>query len=64
MNTTFKQSRELEPTSERIEAYVRRGRELRAQAIARGVRRLLATLKRRRMHAAGDSNASGAAARA
>jgi hypothetical protein len=64
MNTTFKQSREAEPTSELIEAYVRRGHELRAEAIAHGVRRWLTILKRQHTRSAGGGNAPSAAARA
>ena len=64
MNTTLKQSRQVEPTSELIEAYVRRGRELRAEAITRGVRRWLTILKRQHTRSAGGGNAPGAAARA
>jgi hypothetical protein len=64
MNTTFKQSDEVELTPELVEAYERRGRELRAEAIARGVRRLLGALKRRHTRAAGGGDAPGAAARA
>jgi hypothetical protein len=63
MNTTFKQSRQLELTRPLIEAYMRRGRQLRAEAIARGVRRLLGALKRHR-RAAGHGHAPSAAARA
>jgi hypothetical protein len=63
MNTTFKQSRQLELTPQLIEAYVRRGRQLRAEAIARGVRRLLGTLKRH-TRAASHGRAPSAAARA
>jgi len=64
MDKTFKQSRHLDLTPELVEAYVRHGRELRAQAIARGIRRLLGALKRRHTLAAGDDNAPSAAARA
>lgn len=63
MNTTFKQSRQLELTPQLVEAYERRGRELRAEAIARGVRRLLGALKRQHTRAAGGGNAPSAAAR-
>lgn len=64
MNTTLKQSPQVEPISELIEAYVRRGHELRAEAISRGVRRWLTTLKRRNTRSAGGGNAPSAAARA
>lgn len=59
MNTTFKQSRESELTPEVIESYVRRGRELRAQAIAHGIRRVVATL--RWLHGRTTGNAPDAA---
>lgn len=61
MNTTFNQSHQLELTPQLIEAYVRRGRELRAQAIARGGRRVLAALKRLHTREAADNNAPDAA---
>jgi hypothetical protein len=63
MNTILEQSHQVEPTSELIEAYVRRGRELRAEAIARGVRRWLTILKQH-TGSAGSGNAPSAAARA
>lgn len=64
MNTTLKQSRQVERTSELIEAYVQRGRELRAEAIASGVRRWLAILKRRNTRSAAGGTVPSAAARA
>lgn len=64
MNTTFKQSHQLELTPQLVEAYMRRGHELRAEAIARGVRRWLATLKRPHKRATGSGDSPGATAHA
>jgi hypothetical protein len=64
MNTIFKQTHEVELTPELVEAYAQRGRELRAEAIARAMRRLLGAPKRQHTRAAGRGNAPSAAARA
>jgi hypothetical protein len=61
MNTTFKQSHQAELTAQLIEAYMRRGRELRAQAIARGGRRVLAALKCLHTRAVADNSTPRAA---
>lgn len=64
MNTTFKQSRQLELTPQLVDAYVRRGRELRAEAISRSVRRWLAALKRLHKRTTGSGDSPGIPARA
>lgn len=64
MSAIFKQSRELELTPQLVEAYVQRGRELRAEVIASGVRRWLAALKRLHKHTTSGGDSTGIAARA